>query len=98
MEAAVPIIPGKIVPPMTLPRGYHDSLSYQFQKAYQPSLAKNFVVLKLNHGSNSWMTDSYLITEKTRVAKAKKQIRASIITLKIGEIFLRVVNAAAAVF
>lgn len=43
--AAVPIIPGKMVPPITLPRGYHDSLSYQFHKAYQPSLAKNFVVL-----------------------------------------------------
>ena len=51
--AAVPIIPGKTVPPITLPRGYQDSESYQFQKAYQPSFARNFVLLKLNQGSNS---------------------------------------------
>ena len=29
--AEVTMRPGKIVPPMTLPRGYHDSLSNQFQ-------------------------------------------------------------------
>ena len=39
------------------------------------------------------MTDSYLITEKTRDAKAKKQIKASITILKIGEINLSVANA-----
>ena len=43
--AAVPIMPGKTVPPITLPSGYHDSLSYQFQKAYHPSLVKNLVDL-----------------------------------------------------
>ena len=31
IDADVTIIPGKIVPPITLPKGYHDSLSNQFQ-------------------------------------------------------------------
>jgi len=31
MLAEVTMIPGKIVPPMTLPRGYQNSLSNQFQ-------------------------------------------------------------------
>ena len=39
------------------------------------------------------MIDSYLITEKTRVANAKKQIKAKIVILKIGEIAFNVWNA-----
>ena len=42
--AAVPIMPGNTVPPITLPSGYQDSLSYQFQKLYQPFSARNLVV------------------------------------------------------
>ena len=52
-EAAVAMRPGKIVPPMTLPRGNQDSESNQFQKLYMPSCARYLVVLKLNQGSNS---------------------------------------------
>jgi hypothetical protein len=44
-EAAVPMIPGKIVPPTVRPSGYQDSESNQFQREYQPSLTKNLVVL-----------------------------------------------------
>ena len=85
IEAAVPMIPGKIVPPMTRPSGYQDSESYQFQKEYQPSLVRNLVVRKLNHGSNSWMTDSYLMTEKIRTMNARMQIPAIMLILKIGD-------------
>ena len=83
--AAVPMIPGKIVPPMTRPRGYHDSESYQFQKEYQPSATRYLVVRKLNHGSNSWMTDSYRITEKIRTIKASRQIKAKMLSFMTGE-------------
>ena len=41
--AAVPMMPGKIVPPMTRPSGYHDSESYQFHRAYHPSYTRYFV-------------------------------------------------------
>ena len=86
IEAAVPIIPGKMVPPMTRPSGYHDSESYQFQKEYQPSWVKNLVVRKLNHGSNSWITDSYLMTEKILTKKARMQMPAIMLILKTGDI------------
>jgi len=33
MKLEVNIMPGYTVPPTTLPNGYHDSLSYQFQNA-----------------------------------------------------------------
>src|SRR5450830_521006 len=53
MEADVTMMPGKMVPPMTRPSGYQDSLSNQFQKSYTPFCAKYLVVRKLNQGSNS---------------------------------------------
>jgi hypothetical protein len=36
IKLEVNIIPGYTVPPTTLPRGYQDSLSNQFQNAYTP--------------------------------------------------------------
>ena len=54
-----------------------------------PSCARYLVVLKLNQGSNSWITDSNLITEKILTAKAKRAIKKRIIILKIGAYSLK---------
>jgi len=82
--AAVAIMPGNIVPPMTRPRGYQLSLSNQFQNLYMPSWARYLVVLKLNQGSNSWITDSKRIMENTRTPKARSAVRPKITILKMG--------------
>ena len=42
------------------------------------------MALKLNQGSNSWMIDSYLITENTLTSVATEQIRSKIVMRMAG--------------
>jgi hypothetical protein len=74
MMAEVTMRPGYRVPPATLPRGYHDRESNQFQNDWKEVLTRCFDARKLNHlhtsqtlttkrreyGSNSWIIDSKL--------------------------------------
>lgn len=65
--------------PTFLPSGYHDSESKKFQNSLKLLLTRNLVALKLNQGSNSWMIDSYLITENTLTSVATEQIRSRMV-------------------
>lgn len=42
------------------------------------------MALKLNHGSNSWMIDSYLMTEKILTSVATEQISSKMVILMAG--------------
>lgn len=70
--------------PTFLPRGYQLSESKKFQNSLKSLLTRNLVALKLNQGSNSWMIDSYLITEKTRTSVATEQISSRIVIRMAG--------------
>jgi hypothetical protein len=49
ITAEVTMRPGYSVPPATLPRGYHERESNQFQKAVKDVFTSTFEARKLNH-------------------------------------------------
>lgn len=65
--------------PTFLPSGYQLSESKKFQNSLKSLLTRNLVARKLNQGSNSWMMDSYLITENTRTSVATEQISSRMV-------------------
>jgi hypothetical protein len=67
------------VAPTFLPSGYQLSESKKFQNSLKSWLTRNLVARKLNHGSNSWMIDSYRTTLKIRTRLATEQISSRIV-------------------